>query len=241
MTIIPTIFAHNKKEFDERFNKLLPISRDFQIDFMDGKFVKAKSVQLKDIPHLPKNKSFEAHLMCKNPEKYFSTLKKKGFKKIIFHIESTSNPEKVISQSKIQTYIAINPETPIKKILPLISKIDGVLFMGVHPGKEHQKFIPEVYKKIATLRAFDSKIKTLKSLNVASRRRARVGLWGVQDARRKKHLDIQVDGGVNLRTAPKLAKLGVNALNSGSFIADAENPKQMFKKLNDVFNGKRRK
>jgi ribulose-phosphate 3-epimerase len=88
--IIPTIFSHNKKEFLERLLKLRNVSPELQIDFMDGKFVESKSIRVSDVPDLKKfrKKRFEAHLMCKNPEKYLEQLAKKGFKKIIFHDEA---------------------------------------------------------------------------------------------------------------------------------------------------------
>jgi ribulose-phosphate 3-epimerase len=201
MKIIPTIFAHNKKEFDKRFNKLINISKNLQIDFMDGKFVPAKSVQLKDIPNLKKYKNnFEAHLMCFSPEKYILGLKNKGFKKVIFHIEATKNPEKIIQKIKhlkMQPMIAINPETNVKDLPKEVS----VLLMGVHPGKEHQSFIQKVYNKIKELRKINKKT------------------------------FIQVDGGVNEKFAKKLAKLKVNAVNSGSYISNSENPKKVYRKL----------
>ena len=184
-------------------------AKNIQIDFMDGNFVNAKSVPLKDIPNLKKyDKNFEAHLMCLHPEKYLKKLKNKGFKKIIFHIEATKNPEKTIKEIKklkFISFIAINPETKIEKILPFLSKVSGILFLGVYPGKEHQKFILQVYKKI----------KKLKKIN--------------------KKITIQVDGGINEKVAKKLAKLKVNIINSGSFISDSKNPKQMLKKLNARF------
>lgn len=205
MKIIPTIFAHNKKEFQERFAKLLPISRNFQIDFMDGKFVKTRSVQLKDIPNLKKyKKNFEAHLMVLHPEKYLSKLKQKGFKKIIFHTEASKNPEDTIQKIKslhLIPFIAINPKTSITKIAPHVKDVKGILFMGVHPGKEHQPFIPKVYQKIKQLRAQNKKI------------------------------IIQVDGGVTPQIIKKLIKLKVNIINSGSYIADSKNPKYALKKL----------
>lgn len=209
MTIIPTIFAHNKKEFISRFKKIIPVAKNIQIDFMDGKFVKSKSVSLKEIPDLKKYKNnFEAHLMCFNPEKYIQALKKKGFKKIIFHYESTNSQEKIIAaikKKKIQVYIAVNPETPVEKIFPYLEITSGILFMGVHPGKEHQNFISAVYKKIFQLRKINKKIK------------------------------IQIDGGVNTKTASRLAKLGVNNINSGSFISESKKPREEFKKLNLAF------
>src|SRR3989344_5043090 len=165
--IIPTIFAHNKKEFSQRFQKLLPISKNLQIDFMDGKFVKSKSISLSNIPNLKKyKKNFEAHLMVKNPDNYLKKLKKKGFNKIIFHYISTNDSEKTIKkikQLKLSAWLAINPQVSIKKI------------------------------------------------------------------------KVQIDGGVNDKTLVLLAKLGVNYINSGSYISDSKNPGQTLKKLNNLY------
>jgi ribulose-phosphate 3-epimerase len=106
----------------------------------------------------------------------------------------------------MQAWLAINPETPLKSIIPYTSKVQGILFLGVKPGKEHQSFIPQVYKKIQALRKINNKI------------------------------PIQVDGGINNSTLPKLAKLKVNYINSGSFISDSKNPKQTYKNLVQLFN-----
>src|SRR3989344_4208744 len=179
--IIPTIFATSKKQFNKRFNKIIPIAKNIQIDFMDGKFVNSKFIPLSKVPRLNKyKKNFEAHLMLYAPERYLKLLKNKGFNKIIFHIESTNNPNQIIEkikELKLKAFIAINPETKLNKILPYINKVNGILFLGVHPGKEHQSFIPSVYKNISNLRKFDKKIK------------------------------IQVDGGVNPEVIIKLAGL----------------------------------
>lgn len=199
--IIPTIFATNKKQFEEKFRKLLPIANNIQIDFMDGKFVKAKSFSLKEIPNLNKYKNkFEAHLMVKSPEKYLTKLKQKGFKKIIFHIEAISNQNKIIRKIrtlKMKPMIAINPETKVERI----PENTDVLLMGVHPGKEHQKLILKTLKKIKDLRKKNKKIK------------------------------IQIDGGVSPKTIKKLKKAGADVFNSGSFISEAENSKEAFNKL----------
>lgn len=207
MKIIPTIFAQNKKEFDLRFNKLIKLKKDLHIDFMDGKFVKSKGVLISQIPNLKKYKiNFEAHLMTRNPEKYIPSLQKKGFKKIIFHYESL-NIDKIadliikIKKSKMIPILAINPSTQIEEIIIFTKSIKTFLFMGVYPGKEHQKFIPSVY----------SKIKKFRKLS--------------------KSAIIQIDGGVNLSNAKKLKKLGVNILNSGSFISESQNPKITLRNL----------
>lgn len=209
--IIPTVFAISKKEFNERFNKLIKISKNIQIDFMDGKFVKAESISLNDIPNLKKHKNnFEAHLMVKNPKKYIKKLKSKGFKKIIFHYEALKNSKeifdiiKLIKRNKLIKYIAINPETKLEKITSFLPEIEGVLIMGVYPGKEHQNFVKKVYNKIKALRKINKKIK------------------------------IQVDGGINPNVIKSLAKLNINYINSGSFISNSKNPKQALRKLNKI-------
>ena len=200
MKLIPTIFAQSKKEFDEKFKKILPIAKNIQIDVMDGKFVKARSIPIKQIPNLKKYKNnFEAHLMCLHPEKYFTILKKKGFKKIFFHYESAKSPEKILDQIKslnLAAGVAFNPNASVKKILKLSAKADAILLMGHAPGKEHLAFQNSILKKIKALRKINKKIK------------------------------IQVDGGVSPKIVSKLAKAGVDYINVGSYISTSENPKK---------------
>ncbi len=211
--IIPTVFAKNKKQFRKRLKKLLELKRDLQIDFMDGKFVKAKGIKISDIPDLKKySMIFEAHLMAFNPSFYVKELKNKGFKKVIFHYESVNDKDKAlglifyIHTHGMKAIIAINQETDIDKIKDILNYVDGVLLMGVHPGKENQKFISSVYMKIRRLRKINRKIV------------------------------IQIDGGINLKVAEKLRRLKVNAINTGSFISEAENPKEALKELERAFN-----
>lgn len=209
--IIPTIFALNKKEFNKRFRKLIELNTNLHIDFMDGKFVKSKGIKISDLPKLNKYKiGFEVHLMSLNPQKYINNLKLKGFNKIIFHFEviDSNQISKLIDKIKakrMEAWIAVNPNTNINKIIKFLPEINGVLFMGVYPGKEHQKFIKKVYAKLKKLRRINKKIK------------------------------IQVDGGVNLNIAKNLRKIGVNYINSGSFIANAKNPKHALRELEKRF------
>jgi len=210
--IIPTILASTKKKFLERLKKIVPVSEKIQIDIMDGRFVPKRSVRAQEIPSLYKyGKTFEAHLMVNRPSWYISKFKKKGFTKIIFHIESRKNHEeilKTINEIKLNYMvpcIAINPKTPVKKVFPYLTKVRQVLIMGVNPGKEGQKLKSGTLQKIKELRKKDSKLK------------------------------IQIDGGVNSKTASKLAKAGCNYLNTGSFVSEAEDPKAAIKTLEKEF------
>lgn len=209
--IIPTVFAHSKQEFCTRLKKLAHSTKNLQVDLMDGQFVKSKSIHISELPNLKKYKNnFEAHLMTLTPQKYIPSLQKKGFKKIIFHYESLPDKESICStltlihDKKMAAWLAINPETPIEATIPFLNKVDGILLMGVHPGKEHQTFIPSVYKKISQLKKLSKKIK------------------------------IQVDGGVNEQTISKLARSGVSIFNSGSYTADADDPKKAIQKLREL-------
>jgi len=208
--IIPTIFAISKQEFDEKFNKLTKISKELQIDFMDGHFVRSKSIKLSDVPNLRNfDNKFEAHLMVRHPETWIKRLKNKGFQKVIFHYSSLDENEIIklidgIHKLDMEAFIAINPEIREDEIFDFLNKIDGVLIMGVKPGKEKQHILTKTYYKLENLR------------------------------RESKKIPLQVDGGVNLYTIKELVKSGATILNSGSFISRAENPIGALNELYEV-------
>jgi len=202
--VIPTVFAKDKSEFNNRFSKLISINKDIQIDFMDGKFVKSKSIAINNIPNLKKyNNNFEAHLMMQKPLKLIKKLKQIGFKKIIFHYNTDDNVQVIADTRKngMKCFLAVNPEVKINEVCYLFDLVDGVLIMGVHPGKEHQSLLNSTFDKIKEIRKCNKKI------------------------------IIQIDGGVNSKTAKKLIKAGANILNSGSFISESDNPRKALKEL----------
>lgn len=206
--IIPTVFATNRKDFYLKFAKLISAARDIQIDFMDGKFVKAKSISIKDVPNLCNYKNnFEAHLMINHPEDWIKKIKEKGFKKVIFHYEALGKKNKImnlidkIKSAKLKPIIALNPETNIHRVISYLPIVSGILLMGHKPGVEHMSIIPSIYNKIKSIRLHNRKIL------------------------------IQIDGGVTDKNIRKLASAGANIFNIGSFVADAKKPKEKFKKL----------
>ncbi|MAG38242.1 hypothetical protein CMI45_02565 [Candidatus Pacearchaeota archaeon] len=209
MKVVPTVFAKNKKDFDSRFKKLIKVSKELQIDFMDGKFVKSKGVSLKDIPRLRGKGKFEAHLMVKNPGEWIQDLKKKGFSKVLVHYEAVKDIDNLsrivflIKSEKMKSWLVFNPETDFNRIKEVLSRmdIDGIMFMGVKPGKEGQKLDPNLIRKVSNVRNFDRKIK------------------------------IQVDGGINDKNVGNLGKAGVDIVNVGSFVSQAKDPKKSFELL----------
>ncbi len=206
--IIPTIFAKSKQDFDHRFNKMITLSNEIQIDFMDGHFVRSTGISLADVQSLKhfKNK-FEAHLMVNHPETWIKRLKNKGFHKVIFHYESLYNFDDIkkiindIHKEDMEAFIAISPGTHEAKIIEYLPLVDGVLIMGVKPGKENQTLISKTYLKIRNIRE------------------------------KNKNIQIQVDGGVNTFNGLKLVEEGADILNSGSYISTSDNPRGALEEL----------
>ncbi len=208
--IIPTIFAHSVSEFKERFFKLIKIAPALQIDFMDGEFVSAKSMPSSGVPDLRKYKiAFEAHLMVAKPEEWIEEIAQKGFRKIIVHIEAIKNMDRGLDLfHRIRTFgatpmLAINPETSMERLEPFLTKVEGILVMGVHPGQEHQELAPNTVRRVTMLH--------------------------------NRGIVVQVDGGVNDVTIDKLVAAGVDAVNVGSFVAEAKDPKEAYTELVRAF------
>jgi len=198
--IIPAIIAKSQKEFDERFSKIKDLGNTIHLDIMDGKFVRNKSL-LFDLT-LPRKK-YQIHLMVQNPEKYIKIIHGKA-ETIIFHVESTKNPEEVIDlirKKKKKVWIALSPKTNVKSVEPFLSLVDGVLIMTVAPGKYGERFISRALSKVKELRKLNQKI------------------------------NIGVDGGINDKTIKKAKKVGANVFTVGSYLQKAENPKEVLKEL----------
>ena len=211
--IIPTIFANSKQQFDKRFNILIDVSKEIQIDFMDRHFVQNKSIALSDVPNLRNfNARFEAHLMVRDPRHWIKRLKNKGFQKVIFHNSALDDDEDIrdlineIHKLDMEAFVAINPEVREDDIFDFLDECDGIAIMGVKPGKEKQDLLYKTYYKLENIRKINKKI------------------------------PLQVDGGVNLFTAKDLVKSGATILNSGSFISKSKEPKKAFKELSDIAN-----
>lgn len=169
-------------------------------DVMDGCFVDNISFGLPVLNALNKCTDIfmDVHLMICNPLKYIGEFVKAGSDMITFHVESDSNTEETISEIKksgIRAGIAVKPATPVENIYRYLDMVDMVLIMTVEPGFGGQGFIPETLEKIKTLKEYI----TEKNINI----------------------DIQVDGGINDKTAVLVKEAGANILVSGSYLFGA--------------------
>src|SRR3989338_3537702 len=98
MKIIPAILTNKIKDLEDKLKKLSGLVDLIQIDIIDGNFINNKTIGLKDLKKIKllKNFKLEAHLMVKNPEKYFEDCQKLGIKRVIFHIEAVKNLKEIL-------------------------------------------------------------------------------------------------------------------------------------------------
>lgn len=173
------------------------------VDMMDGSFVPNISIGFPILSNLKKvcNKDLDVHYMVVHPEQYIERTAKAGAKIMTVHQEACVHLHRTISE--IKTYgmmagVALNPSTPICMLEDIINDVDMVLLMSVNPGFGGQKFIENTINRT----------RRLKELIEHSGSKAL----------------IEVDGGVNATTAPRLVEAGVDILVSGSYIFKSPDP-----------------
>ena len=170
------------------------------LDIMDGHFVPNLTFGPSVISSIRNKtkKTFDTHLMISNPDEYIEQYKNAGSDIITVHKEVCGHLDKTLSSIKnvgCKAGVSINPGTDISGLEYVLDKIDLILVMSVNPGFGGQKFINSSIQKI-------KKIKEL-----------------VQNF----NIDIEVDGGIDDKTATLVKNAGANILVSGSFIFSGEN------------------
>jgi len=177
-----------------RENKISDINA-IHIDIMDGKFVENRCMDISDI-EIVKDKGYiaDVHLMVEEPEELIEEAIKLGADNITIHYEIANFYKTLKYLTKIQQKynigigVSICPETDIYALEPILTKIDSVLIMSVHPGKGGQAFIEDSYKKLKELRKLSKKIR------------------------------IVVDGGVNNTNINKIIDSGADNVVIGSYL-----------------------
>lgn len=183
------------------------------IDVMDGHFVPNITIGPVVVKSIKKVSSlfFDVHLMITNPEKYWESFYKSGADLIVFHNEVSCDKKLLIRQIKnkgIKVGVSIKPGTPVSDIYDILPLVDVVLVMTVEPGFGGQSFMYDMVEKIFELRTMIDKEK-YKCL-------------------------IEIDGGINDKTAKICVEAGADVLVSGSYIFSADNPQQVLKGLKSL-------
>lgn len=196
--VIPSILVKTKDEFLTQINELKHVITHVQFDIADGIFVPNTTWSEPEIVRKINGYTFELHLMVHSPLETIAKWKDvDSVTRFIIHTESTTHLEDTIEHARAygrELFVAFNPYTPLDILDTISAKIDGVLFMGVEPGFQGQKLIPEVLEKIIHCR------------------------------KRHPHLYTELDGGVSEEVLESIAKSGVHAICPGSLVFGREHP-----------------
>lgn len=190
----------------------------FHIDVMDGKFVEKDTYQnmleyssyIRRISNLP----MDIHLMVEDVETGIEVFSAVEPNIITFHIEACKNKEEImknvnlIKEKGSRVGIAIKPETPIEEVYEYLPYIHMCLVMTVEPGKGGQTLITDMLAKISELKLYIE--------------------------RKNLEIDIEVDGGINLKTAQRVKDAGANILVAGTAILMASDYKVIIDELKEI-------
>ncbi|MFQ6122043.1 MAG: ribulose-phosphate 3-epimerase [Dehalococcoidales bacterium] len=202
--VVPAILTNDPKALETMVRQAETFTNYVQFDIMDGQFVPSHSITSGHLANLSMKLSWEVHLMVLHPGDHLKDFRQAGAQKVIFHYEATPSPREVIALSRdlgLGVGLAINPDTPVSTILPLVDEVDSVLFLTVHPGFYGSKFIPEVMEKVAELHSV------------------------------RPDMEIGVDGGIKESNITQVARAGVNVIYVGSAIFLQPKPGDSFRHL----------
>jgi ribulose-phosphate 3-epimerase len=186
------------------------------IDAMDAHFVPVLSVgpvvveAIRRTTELP----LHCHLMVDRPEALFEDFAAAGADIVTAHVEAVEDPAKAIARANelgMRAGLAVNPATPADRVVPYLETLDRVLIMSVNPGWAGQQFIEDALPKIEEVRG--------------------------EIDRRGLTVDIEVDGGINERTAPRCLAAGASVLAAASSIYRAPDPAAAARTLAELTKG----
>ena len=196
MKISPSILSADFGNLNQEIKTIEKEVDWIHVDVMDGHFVPNITIGAPVVSCIKSIKTLDCHLMIKNPEKYINDFIKAGAGTISTHIElgeqSVEKCLNITKESNLLYGLALNPETSVEKIFKFLDKIYYILVMSVHPGFGGQSFISDVLEKVKIIK------------------------------KKKANLEIQIDGGINEKTAVEAKKAGVCNLVAGSFIFKAK-------------------
>ena len=173
------------------------------LDIMDGVFVPNISFGFPVLEAVAGicRKPLDVHFMTVHPEEYIARTARLGAMMMNIHYEACTHLHRTVTEihkAGMKAGVTLNPSTPVAMLEDIICDVDMVLLMSVNPGFGGQKFIENTIAKVKRLRAL---IETSGS-----------------------HALIEVDGGVQAETAPRLVAAGVDVLVSGSYVFKADDP-----------------
>jgi len=202
MSVIPSIISDDMHDLKEKLEMARSVAKEVQIDFFDGVYVpNYKSIGPSVFQNMNIYMDMVAHILAFEPEHMVEDLILAGFKRIIFHLETTDHAEEIIekaNQKGVEIGVAIDPETDVAESEKYVGRVSEHMFLAVNP-KHPGIFIPDVLDSLRTMRKSHPLVR------------------------------VSVDGGISADNIEEICFAGADIAYVGSAVFDHGAPEENFK------------